>query len=549
MLKVQSQRKTPIRRSVRQMLLHNTPVLFSIESFEKLISGFSTGEYSLYVNPASRNSYTIHQLIENLRSSSAETMNLKPIGTGAYGTVYRFRSNTSTQVVIKLSALPVDELCSTAGPVVESFLIRYFFRQFVLTGITPHLPIALGTVYSHTQNVMISASEYASQRTAFDYLMDVCSAMETAEAVFRVLLFQITYTLTWISNWHPTFRHNDLSLANVLVTSGPSAGYTKYTGPSGEVFRVPNLGVRAILWDFDLSSIVGTADNERTYRFHSENPEYGISYESHSGVDLYQFAMLACSVLRKNSDFKKTQLLANIIKIWGEEAPFQPLYARSPQVRLYNVGELPSASELLQSCLFEQWKSSIECTDNVMYEFGCLLRIPPLCTDDIVNMKSNRLFDVGNFSMPLGFGCDGRAAELLEQLPTVRVSRQCFPNSQPNVVKLTKNSLRNEPHRIEHFTAVVSAWLKYPGVSDTFYKTKLDSTLRIFCEAIDFLGHIELRYALLLLQLVFYNEPPFVETKDFMLDINCYSASRYDSRELRAGVMQYSWIRVLFLET
>ncbi|WIA15719.1 hypothetical protein OEZ85_002339 [Tetradesmus obliquus] len=71
----------------------------------------------------------------------------------------------------------------------------------------------------------------------------------------RVALFQVLFGLAMLQHYLPGFRHNDLSLDNVLIytyTPVPSA-CTHYKLPNGTEFWLPCVGVHTAVADFDLA--------------------------------------------------------------------------------------------------------------------------------------------------------------------------------------------------------------------------------------------------------------------------------------------------------
>jgi hypothetical protein len=79
---------------------------------------------------------------------------------------------------------------------------------------------------------------------------------------WKALLFQIIAMLALIQEKYPTFRHNDLSLSNILVQTTRKepldetelAGYYKYN-IGGKEYCVQDIGFRVLLADFDYASI------------------------------------------------------------------------------------------------------------------------------------------------------------------------------------------------------------------------------------------------------------------------------------------------------
>ncbi len=109
---------------------------------------------------------------------------------------------------------------------------------------------------------------------------------------WRGLFFQLLAMLALIQEHYPTFRHNDLSMSNILVqktrlgdTNDTKKGYYKYT-INGKEYLVPDIGFRVLLADFDYASIkeLGITneklDNKHTKRFGAVT-EPNRSFDSH----------------------------------------------------------------------------------------------------------------------------------------------------------------------------------------------------------------------------------------------------------------------------
>jgi hypothetical protein len=102
--------------------------------------------------------------------------------------------------------------------------------------------------------------EWADLGDLTDYIQANCRKW-TIET-WRALFFQMLAMLASIQEYYPSFRHNDLSLANILVQStrktelgeNEQPGYYKYT-INGKEYYVPDVGFRILLTDFDYASI------------------------------------------------------------------------------------------------------------------------------------------------------------------------------------------------------------------------------------------------------------------------------------------------------
>ena len=130
--------------------------------------------------------------------------------------------------------------------------------------------------------------EWATLGDLSDYVQKNCR--KWTFDTWRGLFFQMLAMLASIQEHYPSFRHNDLSLANILVQStrkqdladNESAGYYKYH-INGKEYCVPDIGFRILLTDFDYASIkekgvwnekIGTPHTKKFGVVSDENPSF-----------------------------------------------------------------------------------------------------------------------------------------------------------------------------------------------------------------------------------------------------------------------------------
>ena len=130
--------------------------------------------------------------------------------------------------------------------------------------------------------------EWASLGDLSDYIQ--ANFRKWTLETWRGLFFQMFAMLASIQEHYPSFRHNDLSLANILVQSTKKAdvsdkepaGYYKYH-INGKEYCVPDIGFRILLTDFDYASIkekgvwnekIGTPHTRKFGVVADENPSF-----------------------------------------------------------------------------------------------------------------------------------------------------------------------------------------------------------------------------------------------------------------------------------
>lgn len=101
---------------------------------------------------------------------------------------------------------------------------------------------------------------------------------QLSDLQLRVALFQVLYALAVLQHYVPSFRHNDLSLDNILITLTPTPGqeqqahtFTSYKLPLGQEFWVPNVGVFTAVADFDLAHAPAIATLPHNQRIGLQN--------------------------------------------------------------------------------------------------------------------------------------------------------------------------------------------------------------------------------------------------------------------------------------
>lgn len=96
------------------------------------------------------------------------------------------------------------------------------------------------------EHALVSLVEYAQHGSLSSFLWEHADEVET----WRILIFQVLYALAVIQQSIPSFRHNDLHAANVLVAAVQSR-VVEYTVLPDHVFSCQNQGLEIRLWDFD----------------------------------------------------------------------------------------------------------------------------------------------------------------------------------------------------------------------------------------------------------------------------------------------------------
>ena len=511
----------------------------------QLLEHFNTGRFTL---KAAQAEFNIHTLTEQLRKSGAHSSRLRRFDRGAYADIYRLRSSSPKQVALKVAGLSESDAFSGASA--ESFLLRYLFRQFVLTGLTPHLPITLSSARSVARGEVINICEYADYRSLWEFLPQATGNAVYLGNVVRLVLFQIGYTLAWIQKLHPNFRHNDVSLRNILIAKAPSEGFSCYRAPDGATFYLPNYGLRAILWDFDLASAVGFADNSRVYRFELEDPSYGISSVADAGQDLFHLANWIYGRLHKQPAFAETGLPEQMISVWGKSALHSRLIVSGDKFhRPPHAAGMPAPLAVLASALFTDYRAVPP--GPVTHTFGSsALSMPLLEMEDAIEMLRISPLDLPeNYccTVPLGFGAPNDVQALLLSLPSARIYLHLYEATSERVSAQLMPAygtpeFQTQASLLSKFASDLLRQFEFPAGQ---LAEKLGAAVQAFMRVSEFLKRYEQRYAKLLMLLALFFEGAMLETSDFISDICDYTADSHSPGDINSSAMQYKWVCLL----
>ena len=227
------------------------------------------------VDASDKRSKSLAQLIEDCDDTFDTFNKSMQLGSGVYGDVRLLSEHVVAKVVACGPHLLGSYLQSPfRSEQCESALLNYLWLHLVDTPmrlrsrcITPHIiaPLAKASILSGAtaktlteadkgERIEASAVLFLERATRNDmrsYLGGIWH-QETFDLHFRVLLFQLCYTLEAIYQRWPRFRHNDFHDANVLLHQVESKGHVQYS-IGGRSFIVPRIGVSAMVSDFDFA--------------------------------------------------------------------------------------------------------------------------------------------------------------------------------------------------------------------------------------------------------------------------------------------------------
>ena len=201
--------------------------------------------------------------------------------------------------------------------------VNTILTKLVTNNITPHICIMYGAteLMDSKNKELIQTLVKKYKKKDKDVLIDMAKVLMTEWAdlgdltdyikanhrkwsleTWRALLFQMIAMLALIQEKYPTFRHNDLSMSNILVGSTRKdqleetelSGYYRYN-IGGKQYCVPDIGFRVLLADFDYASLI----------------ELDITHEKLNNRDTKSFGMVSDG----NKSFD-THMILNWLNVW-----------------------------------------------------------------------------------------------------------------------------------------------------------------------------------------------------------------------------------------
>jgi hypothetical protein len=312
----------------------------NIEKWKQICKKLTTDESPITLNSDLHIENDVSDFIEKIRVADGEMTILKAL-KGTFGfpfetildnykwftkmMIYDFEVDESILPKKHYDDLTEDERFSFHKLVISQknisinteHTINTILTNLFLKKVTPHICVIYGATElmepKHSELIKMFVKRYKYKDR--ESLMDVCKVLMTEWAdlgelsdyiesnkkvwtieTWRALFFQLLAMLALIQEHYPSFRHNDLSMSNILVqktrktdigepNSSSKKGYYKYT-INGKVYCIPDVGFRVLLADFDYASIKDLGitneklDNRYTKRFGAVS-EPNRSFDAH----------------------------------------------------------------------------------------------------------------------------------------------------------------------------------------------------------------------------------------------------------------------------
>ena len=300
--------------------------------------------------------WSVNELIHELLESPDLRSKLKRIKASGHAAIYKAITTDEVELAIKITK-PVPGYTSIfSGALVDPRFMRYFYKRFLLTGLSPHFAVHVDSAHTIGHTHGVSLIEYAKFGHLNNYFFEMSSKPEVLLLHTRMLLFQVVFTFAKIQQLHPLFRHNDMKIDNVLVGDAPTEGQACYHDSDAE-FYLANLGFRAIVYDFDLASILAATESLEVHEWAVNEPARGMGVGENCGADLYVFARnISFYIGYCLKDFDTTPLGIAMSAVWGPGIHSRTHYKVTPMFRPPLKGELPSAAAVLHSDLFAEFR-------------------------------------------------------------------------------------------------------------------------------------------------------------------------------------------------
>lgn len=218
------------------------------------------------------------------------------IKSGSTGHTFKGIIDNEFIYAIKIVAYPIKtsygKINNLERPENVDIYILELLSKIVNEKKSPHLMIPYGCFYSNIEpfvnlkihnngkykdfkkmfkrnllhnHVSVLISEFAEFGDLLEYIRREKKEKKLSTEFFKVVFFQLIYTLAIIQDIYPTFKHNDLKCNNILLQKSPDIYNRKTIYKISEndkmKFCIPNIGIQIKLWDFDFSTIDGVINN------------------------------------------------------------------------------------------------------------------------------------------------------------------------------------------------------------------------------------------------------------------------------------------------
>ena len=220
------------------------------------------------------------RIVKNTRTNLSITravktrIGLKKIGKGEYGTVFHGCADRACK---KPVAIKLAEYGSTKS----EYIMGKILRQY--GGIRMY---AREECQQRDNDILYM--EYANSDTMKKFLKTKKNSLRTIHV--RTLITQVLYSLYQINRDHPTIRHHDLHLDNILVNTGKSVGGFSTYKIQDLSLDVDKIGVEALITDYGFTTMRGVKNKIiDNHEIANLRENFGIYRDSHPMYDAHLF--------------------------------------------------------------------------------------------------------------------------------------------------------------------------------------------------------------------------------------------------------------------
>jgi len=219
----------------------------------------------------------------------------KFLGEGQTSRVYAAQTSNKRSIAVKVTVRNIDfnvQPCEIEATILErlSSVVPRGVPRFYGASWCRNFKAGVFKRQRHTPDVtqqFILKMEYFPRGNLKDFITKLHGQKKLTDDILRDCIAQVLTALREIKKKIPSFRHNDLHLANILIADW-QPGTTNFYN----TYALTSRGFRCVIYDFNLSSMSGVHNpllSVPTYR-----SEYGI-YEGNS--DKYDVHFFLNSIL------------------------------------------------------------------------------------------------------------------------------------------------------------------------------------------------------------------------------------------------------------
>ena len=230
---------------------------------------------------------------------------------GASGKVYLESIKNISYIIKKTRYRKIfdNNFNSASRPENIELVIMKLLSYFVINHICYHFVLPITVIRGDDNNTILDNSKEYFDKSLYIHteyinygdLQDLIESRRYNSNFYRIIFFQIIYTLAIIYEYFPRFKHNDLKANNILIEKvNVYQKFIKYVFKNNTYF-IPNIGFIVKIWDFDLTTNSGLIENTFNIVTNSYDNKY---------VDLFFFFY---NIYKKIKDKETLKFIKSVI--------------------------------------------------------------------------------------------------------------------------------------------------------------------------------------------------------------------------------------------